>query len=76
MNAPISIRLDPEVRETLETEAKARGIGLATYLRQLASDAARAARRERIRAGSAAVAGHIAEDPEARMFVEDWSGGP
>ncbi len=76
MNAPVSVRLDPNVRETLEAEAKAQGIGLATYLRRLASDAAREARRARIRAGSAAVARHIAENPEAREFVEDWSGGP
>ena len=52
MNAPISVRLDREVREILEAEAKSRGIGLATYRRQLASDAARAARQERIRTGA------------------------
>ena len=49
MNAPISIQLDPEVHEILEVEAKSRGVGLATYVRQPASDAARAAGRERIR---------------------------
>lgn len=76
MNAPISIRLDPDVRETLETEAKTRGIGLATYLSQLASDAARKARRVRIRAESAVVARYIAENPEAQAFMEDWGGGP
>jgi predicted DNA-binding protein len=76
MTAPISIRLDPEVREILETEAKTQGIGLATYLRQLASDAAREARRSRIKAESAAVARYIAENVEARAFVEDWGGGP
>ena len=72
MSAPISIRLDPDVRETLETEAKAQGIGLASYLRQLASAAARDARRARIRASSAAVARHVAADPAAREFMEDW----
>jgi len=76
MNAPISVRLDPDVRETLETEAKTQGIGLATLLRQLASAAAHEARRERIRAESAAVARYIAENPEARAFMEDWGGGP
>jgi hypothetical protein len=76
MNAPISVRLDPDVRETLETEAKRQGVGLAAYLRKLATDAARETRRARIKAESAAVARYIAEIPEARVFMEDWGGGP
>jgi hypothetical protein len=76
MNAPISVRLDADVRETLEAEAQSQGIGLATYLRRLVSEAAREARQARIRAESAAVARHIAENPEARAFMEDWGGGP
>lgn len=72
MTAPISVRLDPDVRETLETEAKARGIVLASYLRQLAATAARDARRARIRAESEAVARHVAANEDARAFVEDW----
>jgi uncharacterized protein (DUF1778 family) len=72
MSAPISIRLDPEVRKILETEAKIQGIGLASYLRQLAAKAARDVRRERIRASSAEVARYIASNPEAREFMEFW----
>lgn len=72
MTAPISIWLDDSVRATLEAEAKERGIGLATYLRQLALDAAREVRRKRIRAQSAAVARYVAENPDARAFYEDW----
>jgi uncharacterized protein (DUF1778 family) len=72
MSAPISIRLDPDVRAILEAEAKVQGLGLASYLRQLAAAAARDVRRARIRAESAAVARHVAADPEARAFVEDW----
>ena len=45
MPAPISIRLDDEVRATLEAEARSRGVGLATYLRQIAAEAARNVRR-------------------------------
>ena len=41
MSAPVSIRLDDEVRETLEAEARSRNIGLATLLRQIAAEAAR-----------------------------------
>jgi hypothetical protein len=33
MAAPVSVRLDDDVRETLEAEARARHIGLSTYLR-------------------------------------------
>jgi hypothetical protein len=65
VNAPISIRLDTDVRETLEAEARAQGIGLATYLRQLAAKAARDVRRARIRASSANVARHVEADPAA-----------
>jgi GNAT superfamily N-acetyltransferase len=72
MSAPISIRLDAEVQKTLEAEAKAQGIGLASYLRQLAAKAARDVRRARTRAGSLAVARHVAENQAARDFVEDW----
>jgi hypothetical protein len=73
MTAPISVRLDDDVRATLEGEAKTRGIGLATFLRQLAADAARDVRRKHIRAASAAVARHIAETPDATEFDEFWS---
>jgi len=73
VTTPISIRLDLDVRETLEAEARAHGIGLATYLRDLARQAARDIRRARIRQQSDAVAKHIARDPEARAFTEDWS---
>ena len=72
MIAPISIRLDPDVRITLELEAKMRGIGLATYLRQISAQAARDVRRARIREASASVARHAAATPEAHAFLEDW----
>jgi uncharacterized protein (DUF1778 family) len=72
MTAPISIRLDTDVRDLLESEAKARGMGLSSYLRQLAAAAAHNVRRARIRAESEAVARHVAANPDARTFVEDW----
>lgn len=72
MTPPISVRLDDNVRATLEAEAKDRGIGLATLLRQLAADAAREVRRKRIRAQSEAVGRYVAENPEAREFYEFW----
>jgi hypothetical protein len=72
MPAPISVRLDDDVRATLEAEARTRGIGLATYLRQIAAEAARNVRRARIRAQSAVVGRTVAAQPEARSFYQDW----
>lgn len=72
MGVPISIRLDEDVRDELEAQARARGIGLATLLRDLATEAAREARRARIRQASAAIGRRVAVDPEARAFYEDW----
>jgi hypothetical protein len=72
MTAPISVRLDDDVRITLEAEARRRGIGLGTLLRQLAADAAREFRRKRIRAQSEAVRRYVGADPEARQFYEFW----
>ncbi len=72
MAAPISIRLDDEVRKELESEARARNIGLATLLRQIAAEAAREVRRKRIRAQSEAVGRYVASHPEAKEFYEFW----
>jgi uncharacterized protein (DUF1778 family) len=72
MTAPISIRLDSDVRETLETEARIKGVGLSTYLRDLAKQAARDVRRARNRADSERVAAYIATNPEAKAFFDDW----
>lgn len=72
MTVPVSVRLGEDVRATLEAEAKERGVGLATLLRQLAADAAREIRRKQLRAQSEAVARHIAENPEAREFAQFW----
>jgi hypothetical protein len=72
MAAPVSVRLDDEVRETLETEARARHIGLSTYLRQIAIETAMRLRRERIRDQSRAVGDYVAASPEAAAFYEEW----
>jgi hypothetical protein len=72
MAAPVSVRLDDDVRETLEAEARARHIGLSTYLRQIASETAMRLRRERIRAQSRAVGEYAAASPEASEFYQEW----
>jgi GNAT superfamily N-acetyltransferase len=72
MGVPISIRLDDDVRDELETQARARGIGLATLLRDIATEAARQARRERIRQASGEVARHVANSEAGRAFYNDW----
>jgi hypothetical protein len=72
MGVPISIRLDDDVRTELEAQARARGIGLATLLRDLAAGAARDARRTRIREASAAIGAKVATSAEAEAFYDGW----
>jgi len=72
MGAPISIRLDDDVRDELETQARSRGIGLATLLRDLAAEAARQARRARIRQASATVGARVATSADAQAFYDEW----
>jgi hypothetical protein len=68
MGVPISIRLDDDVRDELEAQARMQGIGLATLLRDLATGAARQARRDRIRAASE----HVADSAAGKAFYQDW----
>ena len=72
MASPVSVRLDGDVRETLEAEARARHIGLSTYLRQIAIETATRLRRERIRAQSCAVGEYVAQSGDAAAFYEEW----
>jgi hypothetical protein len=72
MAALISVRPDDSVQATLEAEARTRGIDLTTFLRQLATEAARELPRNAIQAQSAAVARHIAENPGAQDFADFW----
>ncbi len=72
MGVPISIRLDDDVREELEAQARAHGTGLATLLRDLLTQAARDIRRARIREASAAIGAHVATSAEAKAFYEEW----
>jgi hypothetical protein len=72
MGAPVSVRLDASVQTMLESAARERGIGLSTYLRDLATAEARRVRNERIRAETQRVAAYIASSPEAQQFCEDW----
>ncbi|MGH7093894.1 MAG: hypothetical protein ACREFB_10205 [Stellaceae bacterium] len=72
MSAPVSVRLDEKTREILEAEARGHNIGLSALLREIATEAAKEARRRRVREGSEAVARHIRECPEAAEFFEFW----
>jgi predicted DNA-binding protein len=76
MSALISIRLDDDVRTTLEEAARAKGVGLATYLREIATHAARDVHRARIRDQSAHLARRVAECPDAQAFYGDWGNPP
>jgi hypothetical protein len=72
MASRVSVRLDDEVREMLETEARSRKIPLATLLREIANDAARQLRRKRIREQTEAVGRYVASNQDAKEFCEFW----
>ena len=76
MGSPISVRLDDQVQATLESAAKERGVGLSTYLRDLASEDARRILKARIRAQSERVGEYVAESAEAADFYADWGNPP
>ena len=61
----VSVRFDDQSRERLETEAAARGIGIATFVRQLAEAELQRVRHERIRNEARAVTTYLAEHPTA-----------
>jgi hypothetical protein len=71
MGVPISIRLDDDVREELEVQARSRGVGLATLLRDVATKAARDARKARIRQASEVIGQRIASSPDARALYDE-----
>ena len=72
MGVPISVRLDDTVQALLEDAARARGIGLSTYLREIATAEAKRVRAERIREQTRAVAEYVKSSKEAQEFFEDW----
>ena len=72
MAHPISVRLDEDIQATLEAAARERGIGLSTYLRDMAAREARRLQRVRIRAQSRAVGDYVASSTEAGEFYSDW----
>ena len=59
------------MQATLKAEAKARGIGLDTCLRQLAAGAAREICRKRIRTQSEAVGRYTAENPTQSRITDE-----
>ena len=72
MGSPISVRLDDQVQATLESAATARGVGLSTYLRDLATEDAERIQKARIREQSERVGRYLAESAEGRSFYADW----
>jgi predicted transcriptional regulator len=72
MGVPISIRLDDHIREELEIQAKLRRIGLSTLLRDLVTEAAREAKRARIRLASAEIGAQMGRSSDAQAFYQDW----
>jgi hypothetical protein len=72
LGTPVSVRLDDKTQTLLEDAAHARGIGLSTYLREIATAEAKRVRAERIREQSRAVAAYVRSSKEAQEFYRDW----
>ncbi len=72
MSKQLSIRLDDDVHRELEGDAKGKGVGLATYLRDLATVHAKEIRRARIRAESRRVGEIYRTSNEARELYDTW----
>jgi predicted transcriptional regulator len=72
MSRQLSIRLDDEVHRELEEDARVRGVGLATYLRDLAAAHAKEVRRARIRAESQRVGELYHARTDVRDFYDTW----
>ncbi len=71
MSVPISICLDDDAREELAAQARVRGIGLATLLRDVATKAARDARRARIWEASEAIGRRVGTSVAACAFYSE-----
>lgn len=72
MSAPVSVRLDDATRAILEVEADERQIGLSALIREIVAEAAKEAKRKRVRKQTKAVAEYVARSPEAQEFFEFW----
>lgn len=72
MSAIVSVRLDDAAQRMLESEAEQRHLGLSAAIRELACEAAKEAKRKRVREQTKAVAEYIARNPEAQEFFEFW----
>ncbi len=72
MSKQLSIRLDDDVHRELEADAREHGVGLATYLRDLAAAHAKEIRRTRVRQESRRVGALYRTQNEARELYDTW----
>jgi uncharacterized protein (DUF1778 family) len=68
----VTIRLDPDVRETLESAARNEGKGLSAFVREIAELEAQRMRRAVIRADGEQVVAYLAEHPQARDELDQY----
>ncbi len=72
MAATLTIRLEDRDRETLEAAARAQGVGLSSFVRDLAEAEARRLRRAAIRAGGERVVSYLAAGAAAAAELEEY----
>jgi hypothetical protein len=72
MGRTLTIRLEDKDREILEEAAKEEGIGLSSFIRQLAAAEAKRLWTAKVRQEFEEIAKYIASNPEAQAEIEDW----
>ena len=70
-SSPVSLRLDDDVRAVLERDARAHGVGLATYLRNLATEQAKQLRKAAVREQSRALGERARSSTGVAEFYDD-----
>jgi uncharacterized protein (DUF1778 family) len=68
MKGPISVRLSEEERATIEVAARARGLGISAFIRQIVESEARRLRRQAIREAGRRLVDHLNADEEAAAY--------
>lgn len=71
MKGPVSVRLSDKERATIEAAARARGLGISAFIREMVEGEARRLRREAIRDEGRRLVDHLTADEEAAAYYDD-----
>jgi post-segregation antitoxin (ccd killing protein) len=71
MKGPISVRLGERERATIEAEARARGLGISAFVRDILEDEARRLHREQIREEGRRLVERLSADEQLAAEYDD-----